>query len=366
MLSRARPSSGSDSELSMLIDNAVDWAQKTCPVTPEHTFDRVRCLARWRSVVELGWPGVAMSEESGGSGMGFIALGAILSALGQQLVALPLLSNALFAHALTAAKPRGSAAGYLSQIVSGERIGALAFGNAQRSQAASGVTAEATASGWRLSGQVRFVRDAQLADVLLISAAGSAPGLYVVEKERLTCQALDMIDGRDYGHVTFDDAQLLEAARLEVHPTLTDSLRDLARIGLAAEMLGASERALSITVDYLKVREQFGRKIGTFQALQHRAAQMVVDIELARSCVDAALRAVDADASDVRPLAALAKFTAGAAMHRASLEIVQMHGGIGMTAEHVAGRYLKWARVSETLYGNRDTLANDYALSKGF
>jgi alkylation response protein AidB-like acyl-CoA dehydrogenase len=148
--------------------------------------------------------------------------------------------------------------------------------------------------------------------------------------------------------------------------SLLDQILDRARIGLAAEMLGASEAAFEMTAEYLKTRKQFGQLIGSFQSLQHRAAIMFTEIELTRSCVVAALEALDANANDIPEKASLAKARAGETLHLVSNETVQMHGGIGMTDVHDAGLYMKRSRVLEALYGSESFHRDRYARINGY
>ncbi len=147
---------------------------------------------------------------------------------------------------------------------------------------------------------------------------------------------------------------------------LLEKMLDRARAGLAAEMLGAAIQAFETTLDYLKTRVQFGQVIGAFQALQHRAAKMFTDLELARSCVEAALAAIDNDAPDVPELVSLAKAKMGDTLHLVSNEMVQMHGGIGMTDAHDAGLYLKRARAAEATFGGQSYHRDRYARLNGY
>jgi alkylation response protein AidB-like acyl-CoA dehydrogenase len=354
------------SELSMLADTARQWVAEHGTVRPTHIYDRAARAAHWAAIAELGWAGVAIGEELGGAGLGMVGVGALLTALGRELVAVPLLSSGLLtAHAIGHASPTSDRNRLLAQLAAGKSVGAVALEELAPMRGHSPISARAVPSGWSLSGSVPFVLDGTFADFVLIAAQAEEPALFLVERTLLDARQLDVIDGRDYARLELRDIVVPREARLDGGPALIERLGDLARIGLAAEMTGACERAIEITVDYLKTREQFGQKIGSFQALQHRAAQMVVDLELARSCVDAAWSAADGGRA-IRELAVLAKYMAGTALHRASNEIVQMHGGIGMTEAHVAGRYLKWARVSEALYGNGDRLADRYASLNGY
>lgn len=147
---------------------------------------------------------------------------------------------------------------------------------------------------------------------------------------------------------------------------ILDPVLDRAAIGLAAEMLGSAQAAFDITLEYLNNRKQFGQLIGSFQAMQHRAAKMFIDLEMTRSCVGAALAAADAGKSDVAELASLAKARAGELVHLVSNECVQMHGGIGMTDAADPGFYMKRARVQEALYGSASWHRDRYARLNGF
>jgi alkylation response protein AidB-like acyl-CoA dehydrogenase len=152
--------------------------------------------------------------------------------------------------------------------------------------------------------------------------------------------------------------ELVNAGKYE---DLDAFLAPRARAGLAAEMLGSATQAFETTLDYLKTRVQFGQVIGTFQSLQHRAAKMYTDLELTRSCVEAALSAIDSNSNDVPQLASLAKAKANEVCHLVSNEMVQMHGGIGMTDAHDAGLYLKRARAAEATFGSAAYHRDRYA-----
>jgi alkylation response protein AidB-like acyl-CoA dehydrogenase len=201
------------------------------------------------------------------------------------------------------------------------------------------------------------------ASLYLVSArTAGAPGdeagitLFLVPADAsgLTRSARHTADSRDHAALTLDGVQVgADAVLGEVgggYPLLERTL-NVARIAVSAEMLGMSTQAFDTTLEYLKTRVQFGQTIGSFQALQHRAAKMLSELELARSCVEAALSAIDQDADDLPQQAALAKAVAGDTLNLISREMVQMHGGIGMTDAHDAGLYLKRARAVEALFG---------------
>ena len=193
--------------------------------------------------------------------------------------------------------------------------------------------------------------------------------LVAADAKGVTKQNLKQADSRGVSNVSFDNVEVGADALLGAEGKGWDVLEatlDRARAGLAAEMLGAAVQAFETTLDYLKVRVQFGQVIGSFQALQHRAAKMFTDLELARSAVEAALAAIDAGSPDVPELVSLAKAKMGDVFHLVSNEMVQMHGGIGMTDAHDAGFYLKRARAAEAAYGSQSYHRDRYARIQGY
>jgi alkylation response protein AidB-like acyl-CoA dehydrogenase len=311
--------------------------------------------------------------------VGWRALGLALEAAGRTLAASPLLQTGLVgAAAVQALGTEAQRAALLPQIAAGSITTALALDEgAHHAPSRIAMRARREGDGWRLDGLKRFVPDGATASHLLVAAlaapaAGGEEGLtlFVVEAsaQGLTRKPLAMADSRGMADVTFEGVRVAADAALGgadgVGHAAAALLRvlDAARIGLAAEMLGAADALLAMTLDHLKTRKQFGQPIGAFQALQHRAARMFVDLELTRSCVTAAFDALDdAEAGDkaaaaaapqIPALASLAKARAGDTLHLVSNEAVQLHGGIGMTDAYDAGLYLKRARVLETLYGS--------------
>jgi alkylation response protein AidB-like acyl-CoA dehydrogenase len=210
-----------------------------------------------------------------------------------------------------------------------------------------------------LSGTKTFVAEGGAADLVIVA---TKDGLFLVrgDAKGLTRQILHSVDSRGFARLSFDGV----AGEPLAAPL--DQVLDRACAGLAAEMLGTATQAFETTLDYLKTRTQFGQLIGTFQSLQHRAAKMFTELELTRSCVEAALGAVDKNANDVAALASLAKAKASETLHLVSNEMVQMHGGIGMTDAHDAGLYLKRARVAEALYGGASYHRDRYASLMGY
>ena len=240
------------------------------------------------------------------------------------------------------------------------------------------LTAAKSGAGYTLSGTKTFVLEGMAAGLFVVAArTAGKPGdtdgitLFLVpaDAEGITRTALKLADSRGAAIVKLDGVEVGEDAVLGEAGqgwSLLDKTLDRARAGLAAEMLGSALQAFEVTLDYLKTRVQFGQVIGGFQALQHRAAKMFTELELTRSCVEAALAAIDADAADVAELASLAKAKAGDTLHLISNEMIQMHGGIGMTDAHDAGFYLKRARAAEAAFGNQSFHRDRYARLNGY
>ncbi|MFB0874916.1 MULTISPECIES: acyl-CoA dehydrogenase family protein [unclassified Sphingobium] len=372
-------------EQSILRDQARAWCQKRAPVS---AYRAIRDAADpcgydpalFAEMVEMGWTGVIAPESCGGSDFGYLSLGFILEETGRTLVASPLVASALGAgSALILGGSDEQRQRYLEPIVAGELIGALAVDEgAQHAPEQVALRAEPEGSAYRLNGTKSFVLEGNAAGLMVVSARTSgAPGephgitLFLVPGDAagLTRTPLHLADGRGAADVVFADVLVGSDQVLgEVNEgaELLARVLDRVRAGLAAEMLGSTEAAFAMTLDYLKTRVQFGQLIGAFQALQHRAARMFGELELARSCVEAALAAIDTDSVDVPRLVALAKAFMGETMFLVSNELIQMHGGIGMTDAHDAGLYLKRARVCEAAFGNRAFHRERYARLNGY
>ena len=238
--------------------------------------------------------------------------------------------------------------------------------------------AEKAGAGFKLTGSKAHVLEGGAATLLVVAARTSgAPGdtdgitLFLVPADAsgVTRTRVKTSDSRGYANIAFDAVEVgADAVLGEVdrgYPILEATL-DRARAGLGAEMLGNAAQAFDMTLEYLKTRVQFGQVIGSYQALGHRAAELFTEMELARSCVEAALQAIDNDAKDIPQACSLSKCKAGAFLHHMSNELIQIHGGIGMTDEFDAGLYLKRARAVEATFGNQAYHRNRYATLLGF
>ncbi|HWE98268.1 MAG TPA: acyl-CoA dehydrogenase family protein [Caulobacteraceae bacterium] len=372
-------------EQSMLRDAARTWTQEKSPVS---AFRKMRDSgaalgydpAAFAEMAEMGWTGVIIPEAYGGSDFGYLSLGLILEETGRTLTASPIVATALAAaSALILGGSDAQKEAWLPKIASGEVVGALAVDEGPHHRPDSvAMKAEKSGAGYRLSGKKTFVLEGMAAGLFVVSArtSGADAGkdgvsLFLVpaDAKGVTRQALKLADSRGAANVSFDGVEVGAEALLGQEGQgygLLEQVLDRARAGLAAEMLGSALQAFETTLDYLKTRVQFGQVIGSFQALQHRAAKMFTDLELARSCVEAALTAIDNNSPDVPELVSLAKAKVGDTLHLVSNEMVQMHGGIGMTDAHDAGLYLKRARATEATFGSQAYHRDRYARLQGY
>ena len=372
-------------EQSMLRDAARTWTREKSPVT---AFRKVRDSGAllgydpvaFAEMAEMGWTGVIIPEAYGGSDFGYLSLGLILEETGRTLTASPIIATALAgASALVLGGTQTQKEAWLPRVASGELVATLAVDEgAHHRPSQVAVAAEKAGAGYRISGVKSFVLEGMAAGLFIVSArtagangdkAGISLFLVPGDAEGVSRKALKLADSRGAAIVTFDGVEVDADALLGeegVGYELLEKVLDRARAGLSAEMLGSALQAFETTLDYLKTRVQFGQVIGSFQALQHRAAKMFTDLELARSCVEAALTAIDNDSPDTAELVSLAKAKVGDTLHLVSNEMVQMHGGIGMTDVHDAGLYLKRARATEATFGGQAYHRDRFARLQGF
>jgi alkylation response protein AidB-like acyl-CoA dehydrogenase len=253
-------------------------------------------------------------------------------------------------------------ADWLPKIASGEVIATLAVDEgAHHRPGRSSIEAYEQDGVVRLMGIKGNVADGHIAHLFIV--VGRKELFLVTADSGVIIGELVTVDSRGAADLKFEGAR---AERMSGGAEAIDAILDCARIGLAAEMLGQASAAFEITSEYLKTRKQFGQVIGGFQALQHRAAKLFTELELTRSCVLAALDALDRGDKRIAEYASLAKARAAETLHLASNEMVQLHGGIGMTDAHDAGFYLKRARVAEALYGGASFHRDRYATLLGF
>ena len=369
----------------MIRDQAVAWVRDDSPVTQFRAMrDSGTPLGffpeTWDAMVNLGWPGMLIPEAYGGSGLGYLTFGVVLEQLGRHLTASPLFASALVgASAVIQAGNEAQKTAILPKVADGSAILSLALEeSARHSPENTALTVKRSDSGYVLSGKKTFVMEGMAASHFVVvgrssGSMGSLDGLslFLVEAsaEGLTRSQLATMDARGYANLSFDDVAVSGDALMGEEGAASSHLGlilDIARAGLAMEMLGTAGYAFEMTLDYLKTRKQFGQVIGSFQALGHRAASLYTEMELARSCVEAALQALDSGSDDRESLVALSKAKAGAFLHDMSNQLIQIHGGIGMTDEFDAGFYLKRARVLEIAYGGVAYHKDRYATLLGF
>jgi len=366
-------------EQRMLRDSARDFLTQRAPVGhlrqlrdngSETGFSR----DLWGEMTDMGWTAILVPEEYGGLDYGYSGLGLLLEECGRTLTPSPLLGTALtgVAALLRAGTPEQRAE-WLPAVAAGERILSLACdetGGHRPDRVAT--RAEPHGNGYRLTGTKTAVIDGAAADVFIVSAAadqGLALFLVPAGANGVTVEPYPALDISVAARVTFDQVEVPASALLgspDQGQAVLDHILDVARIGAAAELLGIAQESFGRTIEYLKERKQFGVPIGSFQALQHRAAQLHTEIELSKSVVLKALHALDEGAPDCAELASLAKAKVSTTAHRACCEAIQMHGGIGVTDDFDIGFFLKRCRILETLYGDRNFHLDRYARLRGY
>ena len=372
-------------EEQFLKDTAKNFAEERSPISHfrslrDNNDPKLWDKDIWSEMVKLGWPGILIPEEFGGSNFGVTGIGVILQECAKTLTPSPLFATGVLgAYAISEFGDDDQKNNYLPKIVNGEITTALAVDEtSHHDPSATELIAKKNNSGFTLSGKKIFVIDGASADLLIVLARtsgskGDSTGLslFFIDSNQSGIEAkkLDMADSRNYANIYFNDVSVDKSSLLgdlETAGETVESILDIGRIAMSAEMLGNAESAFEITLDYLKQRKQFGALIGSFQALQHRAAEMFCEIELTKSSVLAAMRAADENSNELQRLSSLSKTVAGETLHLVSNEAIQMHGGIGVTDEYDIGFFLKRARVAEQIFGSAKYHTERYANLSGF
>lgn len=372
----------------LLKDSAKGFCEQNAPVSvlrglrdskDEKGYDQ----GIWSQMIELGWAGMAIPEAYGGFDFGYGGLGVVLEETGKTLVSSPLISTVLIGA--TAIAKLGSEAqkqDMLPKIVAGELLTALALDeHTSHNPSKIATTATKVDGGYSLNGSKTFVLDGHIANLLIVVARTSKEtdseegiSLFLVDANAtgLTVVRTIMVDSRNSSNIQLDDVIVAEDALLgELDQGFSglDSVLDIARIGVAAEMLGSMQAVFESILEFLKQREQFGVLIGSFQGLQHRAAEMYSEIELCKSAVRAALAGLDdpdMTQAEIAELASMAKAKLSEVFFLVSNEGIQMHGGIGMTDEFDVGFFIKRARVAQQFLGDASFHRDRYAILNGF
>jgi alkylation response protein AidB-like acyl-CoA dehydrogenase len=372
-------------EQSMLRDSARGLISDKAPVShlrqlrdakDETGFSR----ELWKNFAEMGFSGLLIPEQFGGSGLGSVEAGILMEEIGRSLMPSPFLATSvLAASALVRGGSEAQKSQYLPKISDGSLLAALAIDEGTKHRPLqTNMQAVRSGNGFRLNGDKAFVVDGHTADLLFVAArtAGSAG-----EKNGLTLFLVDpgakgiatertiMVDAHNAARIAFDNVEVNADSVLgEVDQgfPLLDGVLNIGRGAVASEMVGLSEEVFGRTVAYLKERKQFGKAIGEFQALQHRAAQLYIEIEITRAAVLKALQALDADPAKAASAVAVAKARAGTTATLAVQEGVQMHGGMGMTDQFDIGFFMKRARVCQELFGDANYHADQLARTKSY
>jgi alkylation response protein AidB-like acyl-CoA dehydrogenase len=353
-------------EQKMLSKTAHEFIRERAPVARIRSFrdskDEVGFSREiWSEMAELGWLGLQIPEEYDGLGLGFFDLCVVLEESGRELMPEPFVSTLLLGtQALLLGGTDAQKKALLPGIAAGETLVTVGYEEAGAHGDTSKVAtvARKSANGFELSGQKTQVLDGHLADRIIVSAASSDSGytVFVVDPAQsgVTIERQSRIDGLNAAIVRLEGVPVKSddiVGELDGGAMLLQKVLDRASVGLAAQMLGGSEQAFADTLEYLKEREQFGVPIGSFQALQHRAVSVYIEIALTRSVVLAAARAIDEAPADVPRLASLAKAMASETFMHAAKEAIQMHGGIGVSDEHDIGFYIKRAQATYMTFG---------------
>lgn len=372
----------------LLKDSAKNFCEQNAPIS---VLRRLRDSndARgfdqdiWQQMIELGWAGMAVPEAYGGFEFGYGGLGVVLEETGKTLVSSPLIATVLIgASLINGLGTEAQKQALLPKIVAGELLIALALDETPHHRPSRiATTAEKVESGYRLNGRKTLVLDGHVADKLIVvarsagdvdSSEGISLFLVDADAEGVRIQRCSMVDSRNCANVELDNVVVAADALLgELDKGFAglDRVLDIARIGLAAEMLGSMQAVFDSILEFLKQREQFGVLIGSFQGLQHRAAEMYSEIELCRSAVRAALAKLDepdSSAEQIATLASVAKAKLSEVFFLVSNEGIQMHGGIGMTDEFDVGFFIKRARVAQQFLGDASFHRDRYATLSGF
>ncbi|MEZ4885138.1 MAG: acyl-CoA dehydrogenase [Chitinophagales bacterium] len=366
-------------EQQMLKNSAKEFLKNRAPVSAlrllrDNNDSKGYDIGLWQEMAEMGWASLTIPETYGGLDFGHVGLGQIMEEMGRTLTASPLFSTIWLGT--TAIKLAGNVLqkeSLLPVIAEGNMVVAFALeeGNRHHSSRIT-TTAIETRDGYILTGKKVFVLDGHVANKLIVVArtADGLEGIHLflvdANAEGLSVERKWMMDSRNAATVTFHNVPAEMLGEDGDGFGALEKTLDIARIGLAAEMLGTMQEAFDRTIAYLKERTQFGVQIGSFQALQHRAALMYSEIELCKSLVIQSLQAIDDDSSDLEKLASMTKAKVGEVIELVTNEAIQMHGGIGVTDDEEIGFFMKRARVAQRTLGDYNYHLDRFARLNGF
>jgi alkylation response protein AidB-like acyl-CoA dehydrogenase len=334
----------------------------------------------WKAFADMGFSGLLVPENFGGSGLGCVEAGVVMEEIGRTLMPSPFLSTAvLAASALSRGGSEAQKAAHLPKIADGSLLAALAVDEGAKHRPLQiNLQAVRSGNGFKLNGAKALVVDGHTADLLIVAgrtggAAGERSGLtlFLVDPKAkgVAIERTVMVDAHNAARIEFANVEVDAdhvLGEVDQGGALLDGVLNIGRGAVASEMVGLSEEVFGRTVNYLKERKQFGKLIGEFQALQHRAAELYIDIEITRAAVLKALQTLDTDFEHAGAAVAVAKARAGTTATLAVQEGVQMHGGMGMTDQFDIGFFMKRARVCQELFGDSNYHADQLARMKSY
>ncbi|WP_031394453.1 acyl-CoA dehydrogenase family protein [Sphingomonas sp. STIS6.2] len=370
-----------DDDQTVLQDTIRDFVAEHAPVSHMRALrdaEDATGFSRdlWKQFAEMGFTGILIGEDQGGLGLGHVEAGVVLEQIGRNLSPSPFLTTAV--AAVEALKGTGQAERWFPGIIAGETVAALAIDEVAKHRDSIAMTAERAGNGFRLTGAKRFVAHGHNADLIIVAArtaggADDADGitLFAVPKDAagLSANAERLADASLAARLDFDGVEVDADAvigEVDAGRAPLDQLLRAGRTGASAELLGVGGGAMDMTIGYMKQRKQFGALIGSFQALQHRAAHLYSEMEVARAAVLKAQQLLDLGHDKADEAVSVAKAMTALATTLSVQESVQMHGGIGMTDEYDIGFYMKRARVLAELFGDANFHADRLAIAAGY
>lgn len=370
-----------DDDQTVLQDTIRDFVAEHAPVSHMRALrdaDDKTGFSRdlWKQFAEMGFTGILIGENQGGLGLGHVEAGVVLEEIGRNLSPSPFLSTAV--AAVEALKGTGQAERWFPGIIAGETVAALAIDEGAKHRDTVAMTAERSGNGFKLTGAKRFVTHGHTADLIIVAVrtGGSADDkdgitLFAVPKDAagLTANAERLADASLAARLEFEGVEVDADAvigEVDAGRSPLDRLLRAGRTGASAELLGVGGGAMDMTIGYMKERKQFGTLIGSFQALQHRAAHLYSEMEVARAAVLKAQQLLDQGSDRADEAVSVAKAMTALATTLSVQEGIQMHGGIGMTDEYDIGFYMKRARVLAEMFGDANFHADRLAIAAGY
>ncbi|MES2422127.1 MAG: acyl-CoA dehydrogenase [Pseudomonadota bacterium] len=370
-----------DDDQTVLQDTIRDFVAEHAPVSHMRALrdaDDKTGFSRdlWKQFAEMGFTGILIGEDQGGLGLGHVEAGVVLEEIGRNLSPSPFLSTAV--AAVEALKGTGQAERWFPGIIAGETVAALAIDEGAKHRDTVAMKAERSGNGFKLTGAKRFVTHGHTADLIIVAArTGGSDNemdgitLFAVPKDAagLTANAERLADSSLAARLEFEGVEVDADAvigEVDAGRTPLDRLLRAGRTGASAELLGVGGGAMDMTIGYMKERKQFGTLIGSFQALQHRAAHLYSEMEVARAAVLKAQQLLDQGSDRADEAVSVAKAMTALATTLSVQEGIQMHGGIGMTDEYDIGFYMKRARVLAEMFGDANFHADRLAVAAGY